>query len=327
MIETAALRSRPLYDDGHADKPDLDPLCHERRVAGYVLPHRERFDMTWHPINKDNALDSVVWGVVLSEPLVQRHQSQIQANDGEIREVLPDQTRSAFFGFEVNRETGRASLVEGIDQHHPAGMVYAKSPQDGAWAWRLDISGETVGVINRAYENWEKTSPVAFDLMTRLSASLAGLADDIPVRHVELVYKDVFWWADDADAVDWHGLFADGAKHIPNWVFSTSSLWHSDMGEIIQRERWHFVERMAIRAQSGSVDNQPRMLAVMDTTVRCLGEGLDQLWPVGIGDVFATDNASFDARRCFDVMHGSAKSMFVEVLSSKMRRRLGVSDV
>ena len=73
-------------------------------------------------------------------------------------------------------------------------MTYSRIASDGSVPLQLSISGQAVSVTNKSYEEWRKDKAEALDAFARLSRALQDVPETFPVSHLDLSYKDVFWW-------------------------------------------------------------------------------------------------------------------------------------
>ena len=278
--------------------------------------------MTWHPIKESSALDSVVWSVALGQPLVQRHQKLIEAHESEILPSLPAKSVGAQVRVQVDPKSGRVSMGSGNNTDQPAGMIYTRFGANGVQELQLDINGQTLAVTSRNYDRWMNVKDGVLNLFRIVSKALFAAAD-IAINHLELTYKDVFWWEGDWRPGALGELLSQGdPKLTPDWMFAANSFWHHDLGEIVVVNGEHMVERLAFHCVDGNVGGAPRRMVVMDTTTRWLGRVVGQPLPVGIHGAF--EAKGFSAERCFDTMHDAAKRMFTTAVAADMRKRLDV---
>lgn len=286
------------------------------------LRERKVRSMTWHPIKHSSALDSVVWSVALGQPLVQRHQKLIEAHENEILLSLPAKSVSAQVQVQIDTASGQVSVGSGNNADQPAGVIYTRFGAEGVKELQLDINGQTLAVTSWNYDRWANVKDGVLALFKVVSKALFSAAD-IAINHLELTYKDVFWWEGDWQPGALEGLLSQGdPKLTPDWMFAASSFWHHDLGEIVVVNGEQMVERLALHCVDGNVDGAQRRMVVMDTTTRWLGKVVGQPLPVGIHGAFETQG--FSAERCFDTMHDAAKKMFTIAVAEDMRKQLDV---
>ena len=277
--------------------------------------------MTWQPINEANALDSTVWGVVLTKQLVQRHQQAIQANESVFEDVLPSKTLGTQLRLQVE-SSGNITVAGGDAAEQPAGLTYSRIAADGSVPLQLSISGRAVSVTNKSYAGWRKDKADALDAFARLSRALHDVSEEFPVSHLSLSYKDVFWWDGEWQSGCVSELLARDTKWTPKWMFEADSFWHHDIGEIVIHDDVRVVERLAIHCLEGLVNERPRAAVVMETTTRWLGKQPRDVLSVDFHRAFGQERS--DVERCYDAMHDVAKRMFVSVLAEPMREKLRV---
>ena len=282
--------------------------------------------MSWHPIKGASALDSVVWGVELGEPLVKRHQDLIQKADAKIMCSLPSKSVGVQVQVKMS-PSGAVSTGSSDGPDHPARLTYARVGPSGVPELQMDLNGQILTVTSRSYDRWDNDKAKVLDLFNIVASALLD-EQDIPLIQLELAYKGVFWWDGDWRSGVLSELFNGGnSKLTPDWIFDTNSSWHHDLGEVVDHDGEHIIERLSMQCLEGRVDEQQRRMVVMDTTTRWLGKVVGQPLPVGIHGAFDASGdglaSVFDAERCFDIMHDAAKAMVNAVLTTAMRERWG----
>lgn len=278
--------------------------------------------MTWHPIKESSALDSVVWSVALGQPLVQRHQRLIEAHESEILPLLPAKSVGAQVQVQIDPASGQVSVGSGNDADQPAGVTYTRFGANGVQELQLDINGQTLAVTSQNYDRWLNVKDGVLALFRIVSRALFGTAD-IAINHLELTYKDVFWWEGDWRPGALGGLLSQGdPKLTPDWMFAANSFWHYDLGEIVVVNGEHMVERLAFHCVDGTVNGARRRMVVMDTTTRWLGKEVGQPLHASMHGAFQAQKDGAD--RHFDTMHDAAKRMFTTVVAADMRKQLDV---
>lgn len=276
--------------------------------------------MSWQTPNERNALESAIWGVVLAAPLVQQHQKAILANDGAFTDILTQKSFGAQITVQME-STGNIVLGGNADDQ-PARLSYRSVAADGTTPLQMSIAGSTIAITNNAYEGWSNDKSAALDLFAQLSGALSAIPELPPISHLELAYKDVFWWDGEWESACLNGLLARGTKWTPDWVFETTSLWHHDIGEIVDRGGASVVERLAIHCAGVSVGDAPRMGVTMNTMARWLGPVPRDVLPVNFHAAFGSERDATGG--WFDTLHDAAKQMFAGSLAKPMRERLGV---
>ena len=269
--------------------------------------------MSWQLLNErnGNALESAMWGVVLAEPLVQRHQQAIQANDSVFEDVITQKAVGA--QLMVQMGSGGNPVMAGAAANQPANLSYHRVASDGSIPLRLSIAGATLAVVNSAYKGWSEDKIAAFDLLARLSKALADVQGPIPISHLELVYKDLFWWDGEWNPAHLGDLLERNTKWTPGWVFDARSFWHNDIGEVVVLENANVVERLAIHCIDSTVDDARRTGVTMNTTVRWLGPSPTEALPLDFHSAFGSERDGAEA--WFETMHDLAKAMFAGALS------------
>lgn len=274
--------------------------------------------MSWQPVKGSSALASVVWGVVLSDPLVQRHQELIEASDAEIKRVLPAKSVAVQAKVEVDPATGAVKVGSGAsDPDQPAGVKYARVEPNGSNQLEMSIDGSSLIAISQRYNGWCNAKCEVLQLFGMVERALR-VEPGPPLHQLELQYKDVFWWDGEWSDGALADLLNQDPKLTPAWIFGTGSFWHHDVGEIVSRDDENIVERLAIHCMERPFDGQRRRTVVMDTTTRWLGMGSDQPL-VSIHGAFERYGV---AERCFEIMHDAAKDMYDKTLTRGVRERL-----
>ena len=287
--------------------------------------------MAWHPIRPDHSIESVHWRVRLLHPLGQRHQAWIQAKDARLRTVLPRvETQQKFLEIGSNRVTVFSDSAP-IDQNVPAHLRYERYLATGEVEIGLEVKGNTVAVVSRTYSQWSKTSGVVNQTLSDVGTALRE-ADDLPIVQLELEYKDVFWWdgtwQDDALGE----LLRPHHKLAPEWVFQAGPFWHADQGWVVPVDDLDdeiVVERMFLQGVQGTVNNEPRPLLVMLTTLRQRAAQGQRALPLRMQDAFSAlesvEHPRQTAQDRFNAMHDRAVRMFREVLQASMHERIGLT--
>ena len=119
---------------------------------------------------------------------------------------------------------------------------------------------------------------------------------------------------------------------MPVAVFQAGQLWHADQGWVVSIDGFEdetVVERMFLQGLQGTVDEAPRPLLVMLTTLRWRPPHGQQALPLNMQDAFSAlesvDRPRQTAQDRFDAMHDSAVRMFADVLHDGMRKRIGLA--
>lgn len=286
--------------------------------------------MTWHPIRQDHSIEAVHWRVMLLHPLGQRHQAWIQSKDARLRTVLPRvETQQRFVQIGPKGVTVFSDSAS-VDQNMPAHLRYERYLATGEVEIGLEVNGNTVTVVSRSYSQWSKTSGVVNQTLADIGAALRE-ADDLPIVQLELEYKDVFWWDGTWEDDALGRLLQPHDRLVPEWVFQAGRLWHADQGWVVSVDGFGdeaVVERMSLQGVPGTVNDEPRPLLVMLTTIRWRPPEGQQALPLKMQDAFSAlesvDHPRQTAQDRFDAMHSRAVRMFRDVLHTSMRERIGL---
>lgn len=277
--------------------------------------------MSWQPINSANALETVVWSIGLSEPLVRRHQDAIEAKEEKIKALLPVKAIGGKLSFQLTPSGAPAVVLPGDDPNEPAGLTYSRlAPNGPPPELEFDIGVSALTLVNRCYEKWERSGREAMRLFRIVSRMLEDPLD-VPVAHFELVYKDVFWWDDHWQGGCLRELLEVHPKLAPEWMFDVQSLWHHDVGEIITYDDDDIVERLSINCLDGQVNNEPKRVVVLATTTRWLARDAQ----MGLHTAFMR-NGGGDVGSKFNLMHRIAGHVIRRVLSRRMLKRIGITQ-
>ena len=287
--------------------------------------------MAWHPIRQDHSIEAVHWRVALLHPLGQRHQAWIQAKDARLRTVLPRvETQQKFLQIGPNGVTVFSDGAS-IDQDMPAHLRYERYLATGEVEIGLEVNGNAVTVVSRSYSQWSKTSGVVNQVLADIGTALRE-ADDLPIVQLELEYKDVFWWDGTWEDDSLGKLLKPHRRLVPEWAFQAGPLWHADQGWVVSIEGCEdetVVERMFLQGVQGTVNDEPRPLLVMLTTVRLRPPQGQQALPLKMQDAFSAlesvDHPRQTAQDRFDAMHDRAIRMFRDVLHPSMSERIGLT--
>ena len=286
--------------------------------------------MPWNPIRKAHSTDAVTWRVRLDQPLLQRHQALIREKDARVRTVLPrTETAQQFVEIGPGGVTVHADGKAG-GQNAPALLKYERFFSNGRPQLQLEVNGHDVTAVSHGQAEWRKTNGVVCRLFSDVGTALRQ-AEDIPIRQLELEYKDVFWWAGDWQDHALAELLQEHEMLVPAWVFNAGRLWHADNGKLVRADgspHEAMVERMFLQGINGTVNGNPCPLLIAQTTLRWLdAEGGNPL-PLKIQDAFATAmavGAENRAQSRFDVMHERAVGMVRTILKPAMRERVGMA--
>ena len=287
--------------------------------------------MAWHPIRPDHSIEAVHWRVMLLHPLGQRHQDWIQDKDARLRTVMPRvETQQRFLQI---GPSGVTVFSEGapVDQNMPAHLRYERYLTTGEVEIGLEVDGNTVSVVSRSYSQWSKTGGVVNQALSDIGAALRE-ADDLPIVQLELEYKDVFWWDATWQSDALGMLLKPHCRLVPKWVFQAGPLWHADQGWVVSADGFNdetVVERMFLQGVQGTVNDEPRPLLVVLTTLRWRPVPGQPALPLRMQDAFSdlesVEHPRKTARNRFDAMHDRATRMFADVLHTSMRERIGLT--
>ena len=288
--------------------------------------------MAWHPIRQDHSIECVHWRVTLLHPLGQRHQAWIQAKDARLRTVLPRvETQQRFLQIGPDGVTVFSESAP-VDQNVPAHLRYERYLATGEVEIGLEVNGNTVTVSSRSYSQWSKTSGVVNQTLSDIGTALRE-ADDLPIARLELEYKDVFWWDGKWRDDSLGKLLTPHPQLVPQWVFQAGPFWHADQGWVVSIDGFDnetVVERMFLQGVQGTVNDEPRRLLVMLTTLRWQAAQGQQVLPLRMQDAFSTVESVEHPRRTaqdrFNEMHDRAVRMFRDVLHDSMRNRIGLTQ-
>ena len=287
--------------------------------------------MAWHPIRQDHSIESVHWRVTLLHPLGQRHQAWIQAKDARLRTVLPRvETQQRFLQVGPKGVTVFSDGAS-VDQDMPAHLRYERHLATGEVEIGLEVQGNAVSVVSHRYAQWRQTSGVVNQALADIGTALRE-ADDLPITQLELEYKDVFWWDGKWEDDALGKLLVPHERLVPQWAFRAGPLWHADQGWVVSIEGFGdetVVERMFLQGAQGAVNDEPRPLLVMLTTVRWHPPQGRQALPLKMQDAFnALESVSHPRKSApdrFDSMHDRAVRMFGDVLHTSMCERIGLA--
>ena len=287
--------------------------------------------MAWKPIRQDHSIEAVHWRVTLLHPLGQRHQQWIQAKDARLRTVLPrveTQHRLLELG-----PKGITVFSEGapVDPNMPALLHYQRYSTTGEMELGLEVNGPVVGVVSHSYSQWSKTGGVVNQILSDIGTALRE-ADDLPISQLELEYKDVFWYGEAWRDCTLGELLVQDGRLVPEWAFQAGPTWHADQGWVRPVDGYGnetMVERMFLQGVHGTVNDEPRPLLVMHTTLRWRPSREEQALPLKMQDAFSplqsVGHTQKTAQDRFDVMHDRAVRMFGDVLHPTMRERIGLT--
>lgn len=287
----------------------------------------------WHPIKPKHSIESVCWRVVTLQPLVQRHQKLVIDNDTALRGEMPRVEVSQRF-----LEVGPAGQVNYSDSEHdamgehvPAFLRYARHTRDGQVESVLEASGQSISVVNHQYSRWEKVSEDAYRALSFFCDALGKSGDPLHVAELELEYKDAFWWEGTWRKDALAELLSHECGFVPQRAFQGGHhTWHAEQGWIVKQPLFgheEMVERMFMQGLIGTVDNKPKPVLVLHTTLRwCPGSGVRHL-PLTLQDALDGEKEASirnTAPQRFKVMHDRALRMFEGALTQPVRDEVGL---
>lgn len=282
-----------------------------------------------HPAPKAHSIQKVEWSVLLGSELLHRDMRLIRDGDARMRKVLPKRNIPDRVWAITDDSPPRqqdASEAEGL----PAHLTYDGVQRDGSLDMRLAIEGNRISVERHTYSTWEDSSKVVNQILGDVSASLR----DVPVATVSelsLHYEDVFWWRGEGKA-DVQQLLRAGEKSAPEWVFSTDHEWHVDQGWHAPRrnlpEGAKCIERVALHAVTGKIEDRNRYCVVITTSVRwLLPQGANcAKWSMQrmLAHAAPADASEDRAAEVFNDLHIRANQVFGAVLTPAISGRIGL---
>lgn len=183
-----------------------------------------------HPFTGQHAIQSAVFALSFSSELDIGEVGSLQAASAALKgdfPVLAEQQRTTIsmqVGPGAKSSPDASSEVGGFILERPA--LVPNEPK-----LRLIIVNRTdIVVVVNDYTRWDKFTS---DIDRYLSVLLAPIDSHKAISSIGLQFNDVFLWKADPVELNLDEVFVNGSPYLPSNVFSSTMLWHSHHGYLI----------------------------------------------------------------------------------------------
>lgn len=177
--------------------------------------------MTFQPKSGEHAIVEVVFGVLLSRPLVKAEVDAVIGSHSVWRDWMPkiDLQEGMVFRLGPNGPEVQKGELQAV--------VFERMRPDGSPEWRLRVEGQSIFVNCLAYTRWEEIWGRTSGLLDTVLKLIAN--DDVTITGILMQYIDIFEWVAAPEAYNPRELLAVGDM-IPSRVLSSGPWWHLHQG-------------------------------------------------------------------------------------------------